>query len=106
VTRSDTLLQIKDAEVKAAQIVKDADEKHKQIVAAARREAVAKIQAAEEKQRQDYESAYAAEKSKISTQREEIIRKGNNEAQALNARAESKVNAVVDHLLAKFESSL
>ena len=105
-TRSDTLLQIKDAETKAAQIVKDAEDRHKQIVAAARREAVAKIQGAEEKQRSGYDSAYSAEKAKISTQREEIIRKGTIEAQAVNARAESKVNAVVDHLLAKFEQTL
>jgi V/A-type H+-transporting ATPase subunit G/H len=106
VTRSDTLLQIKDAEAKAAQIVKDAEDRHKQIVVAARREAVAKIQAAEDKQRADYESAYSGEKAKISTQRDEIIRKGTIEAQAVNARAESKVNAVVDHLLAKFEQTL
>lgn len=86
--------------------MKDAEDRHKQIVAAARREAVAKIQGAEEKQRSGYDSAYSAEKAKISTQREEIIRKGTIEAQAVNARAESKVNAVVDHLLAKFEQTL
>ena len=46
-TRADTLLQIKDAEAKASLIMKEADDKQKTIVAAARKEAIRKIQEAD-----------------------------------------------------------
>jgi V/A-type H+-transporting ATPase subunit G/H len=106
VTRADTLLQIKEAEAKAAQIVKDAEEKHKQVIAAARREAAVRIQAAEVKLKAEFESAFSAERAKISTQRDEIIRKGTIEAKSLTDRAESRVAKVVDDILEKFEQTL
>jgi len=57
VTRADTLLQIKDAEAKASQIMKEADDKQKTTVAAARKDAIRKIQDADEKQRSEFDAA-------------------------------------------------
>ena len=62
-TRADTLLKVKEAEAKAAQIVKDAQERQKVIVANARRDALSRIRDGEAKMKEDREKAIATEKS-------------------------------------------
>jgi V/A-type H+-transporting ATPase subunit G/H len=106
VTRADTLLQIKDAEAKASQIMIEADEKQKALVAAARKDAVRKIQAAEEKQRAEFETAYAAEKAKVSSQRDDILSKGKSEASAVKGKAEQNIPKAKAQLKQAFESNI
>ena len=105
-TRADTPLQIKDAEAKASQTMKEADEKQRTIVAAARKDAIRKIQDADEKQRSDFDVAYAAEKAKVSSQREEILEKGRREARELKSKAESNIPKAKSHLKQAFEGSI
>ena len=105
-TRADTLLQIKDAEAKASQIMVEADEKQKALIVAARKDAVRKIQDAEEKQRTESDSAYASEKMKVSSQREDILGKGKAEASALKAKAEQNIPKAKAQLKQAFEANI
>ncbi len=105
-TRADTLLQIKDAEAKASQIMIEADEKQRALVASARKDAVRKIQDAEEKQRVEFESAYAAEKAKVSSQRDEILRNGKAEASGVKGKAERNIPKAKEHLKQAFEANI
>jgi V/A-type H+-transporting ATPase subunit G/H len=106
VTRADTLLQIKDAEAKASQIMKEADDKQKTTVAAARKDAIRKIQDADEKQRSEFDAAYASEKATVSSQREEILEKGKREARELKSKAETNIPKAKSHLKQAFEGSI
>jgi V/A-type H+-transporting ATPase subunit G/H len=106
VTRADTLLQIKDAEAKASQIMIEADEKQKAVMAAARKDAIRKIQDADDKQRSEFDAAYASEKAKVSAQREEILEKGKLEARELKSKAESNIPKAKLQLKKTFEGSI
>lgn len=105
-TRADTLLQIKDAEAKAAQIVKDAQEKQRAIVANARRDAIKKIQDAEVQTREENERAFNSEKVKVTGTKAELINKGNAEAGQAKAGSSSRMSTVRAHLKESFEKSL
>jgi len=106
VTRADTLLQIKDAEAKATQIVKDAQEKQRAIVANARRDAIKRIQDAEVQMREDNDRAFNNEKAKVNSTKVELINKGVEEANQAKARSSSKMSAVRTNLKESFEKSL
>jgi V/A-type H+-transporting ATPase subunit G/H len=106
VTRADTLLQIKDAEAKASLIMKEADDKQKTIVAAARKDAIRKIQDSDDKQRLEFDAAYASEKANVSSQRDEILGKGNAEAKTIKAKAESNIHKAKLHLKHAFEGNI
>jgi len=106
VTRADTLLQIKDAEAKAAQTIKDAQEKQRVIVANARREAIKRIQDAELKMREDNERAFTEEKSKVSANKSDLISKGREEANQAKSHSSVKTSEVRHFLKESFERSL
>lgn len=84
----------------------EADEKQKALVAAARKDAVRKIQDAEEKQRAEFESAYAAEKAKVSSQREDILFKGREEASRVTGKAEQNIPKAKAQLKQAFEANI
>ena len=84
----------------------EADEKQKALVAAARKDAVRKIQDAEEKQRAESESAYAAEKAKVSSQRDDILFKGREEASRVKGIAEHNIPKAKALLKQAFESNI
>jgi V/A-type H+/Na+-transporting ATPase subunit G/H len=105
VTRADTLLQIKDAEAKAAQTIKDAQEKQRAIVAGARRDAIKRIQDAEIKMKEDNEMAFANEKAKVGANKSELIAKGREEANQAKARSTSKTSEVRQFLMGSFDRS-
>ena len=105
-TRADTLLQIKDAEAKASQIMIEADEKQRALVVAARKDAVRKIQDAEEKQRVEFESSYAAEKAKVSSQRDEILFNGRANASGVKGKAEHNIPKAKVLLKQAFEANI
>lgn len=105
-TRADTLLKIKDAETKAAQIVKDAQEKQRAIVANSRRDAIKRIQDAEVRMREDNDRAFANERVKVNSTKTELINKGVEEAKMVKSRSASKMSTVRMHLKESFEKSL
>ncbi len=74
--RSDILLQVKDAESKAQQIVKEAEEKQRATVTAARREAATRVNEADEKLRAEYDSRFAKERESIASEKQTYLNKG------------------------------
>jgi V/A-type H+-transporting ATPase subunit G/H len=91
VGKAESLLQIKDAEAKARQTLEQADEKHRAIIAAARREAVERSQKAEQELRAKTESALAQERKHLAAQREELLVKGKEEAARIEAKASDRI---------------
>lgn len=106
VGKSETLLQVKDAEAKAKLLIEQADEKQRSIIAAARREAIDKVQKAEEDLRSKKESALSQEKLALATQRDELLRKGNEEAAGINGKAKDRVPKAKSLLKQQFERTL
>ena len=104
--RADTLLKVKEAEAKAAQIVKDAQERQKVIVANARRDALARMRDGETKMKEDREKAIAAEKVKLDAARKEQMAKGNAEANMALSVSDSKIFAIRSYLKESFEKSI
>lgn len=105
-TRADTLLKVKEAEAKAAQIVKDAQERQKTIVSNARREAITRTRDAEAQRKEDRETAINTERVKLDALRKEKMAMGNAEAQKALSVPESKVLAIKAYLKESFEKSL
>ncbi len=89
--KDETLLQVKETEAKAKTIVEQAEERHRTIITSARREAAKRAQDAEIDLRSRSEAALASERGKIAVQREEIVVKGNEEAEKLGSRAKDSI---------------
>lgn len=106
VGKSETLLQVKDAEAKAKLLIEQADEKQRTIIAAARREAVDKVQKAEQDQRSKSESVLSQERVALASQRDELLRKGNEEAASINHKAKDRVPKAKTMIKQKFERTL
>jgi V/A-type H+-transporting ATPase subunit G/H len=106
VSRAETLLKIKEAEAKAKEIVSQAEEKAKATSAAARKEAVRIAHEAEETGKASYDSAYAAEKAKVATEREAIVKKGLAEAEQLKVKAKANIPKADTYLLEQFERTV
>jgi V/A-type H+-transporting ATPase subunit G/H len=106
VNRSDILLQVKDAESKAQQTVREAEEKQRAIITSARREAAARVKEAEEKLRAEHEARFAKERESIASERQAYLNKGKEEAAAVKAKADAKVPAAITHLMQSFERTL
>lgn len=104
--RSEILLQIKDAEAKAQQIVKEAEERQRATIAAARKEAATRMKEADERLKAEYEGRLAKERASIASERQALLNKGREEAEAIRKRAEANVPKVITHLLQSFERTL
>ncbi len=105
-TRADTLLKVKEAEAKAAQIVKDAQEKQKVIVANARRDALSRIRDGEANMKEDRERAIATEKVKLDAARKDQMAIGNADANKALTVSDSKIFAIKSYLKESFEKSI
>ena len=92
--KSETLLQVKDAESKAKQTIEQARTKEKEILSSARKEAVEKIQQAEKDLRSKSASELASQKASLASQKEGLLQKGNDDAAALES-AGSKEGRIV-----------
>jgi V/A-type H+/Na+-transporting ATPase subunit G/H len=106
VGKAETLLQIKDAEAKARQILEEADEKRKGIITAARREAVERSQKAEQELRAKTETALAQERKALAIKREELIVKGKEEASKTESKASGRISKAKLMILQDFERTL
>jgi len=106
VSRAETLDKIKDAESKAKETVKAAEERSSAIVAAARKEAVRKVTAAEDVMKADFDAAIAKERSKIASQRSELLNQGKEEADRLKVRSANNIPKAKNHLKERFERTV
>jgi len=106
VNRSDILLQVKDAEAKAQQIVKEAEEKQRTIISSARKEAATHANEADEKLRTEFDARLAKERETIAVEKLTYINKGKEEAAVVKAKAEAKIPNVTTHLMQSFERTL
>lgn len=104
--RSDILLQVKDAESKAQQIVKEAEEKQRAIVTSARKEAATRVNEADEKFRTEFDARFAKERESITAEKQTYLKKGNEEATSVKAKADERVPKVITHLMQSFERTL
>jgi len=103
VGKADALSQIKEAEAKAKKTLEEAGDKQKAIVASARREAMDKLQAAERDLRAKKEAALDNERKALATQRDELLRKGNDEAAKIEAEAAARVPMAKTKIKEHFE---
>mgnify|MGYP007121312023 CR=1 FL=1 len=87
--KSETLLQVKDAESKAKQTIEQARSKEKELLSSARKEAVDKIQ--QKDLRSKSASELASQKASLASQKEGLLQKGNDDAAALEAVAVKKI---------------
>jgi V/A-type H+-transporting ATPase subunit G/H len=106
VGKTETLLQVREAEEKAKQILEQADEKQRNILAAARREAVERMQSAETATRSKNEAALAREKKNLAVQKDELLKKGNEEAALLGAKAKDRIPKAKTYIKQHFERTL
>lgn len=106
VGKDQTLLQVKDAEAKAKRTIEEADERQKAVVAAARRDAVEKIQGAEKSLKEKNDAAIVVEKKQLASQREELMSKGKAEASKIKARATERIPKAKSFLKEHFERTL
>lgn len=104
--KAETLLQIKDAEAKARQILEEADEKQRSIVAAARREAVERSNKAEQELRAKTDATLAQEKKALAVKREDLIVKGKEEAAKTESKASARIPNAKITILQDFERTL
>ncbi len=106
VGKAETLLQVKDAEAKAKAIIEQAEEKQKQIVAAARRDALNKIQQAEQDLKVKNETAISIERKALTSQREQLMKKGHDEATHLGTKAKERIPKAKTYIKQQFERTL
>jgi vacuolar-type H+-ATPase subunit H len=106
VNRADTLLKIKDAEAKATQTVKDAQEKQKAIIATARRDAIKRVQDAETHMREENDKAFTNERTKVNSTKADLLNNGKEDAKQVRAKSVAKVGTIRAHLKESFEKSI
>jgi ATP synthase H subunit len=106
VSRAEILVKIKDAESKAKDIVTEAEEKSKGIVATARKESIRMIREAEEGMKEDNDSALAHERATIVSQRKELLKKGEEESERLKLKAASNIPRAKNYLKERFERTV
>jgi V/A-type H+-transporting ATPase subunit G/H len=104
--RDETLLQVRRAEEEAEQIIKEAQESQKAIIAAARRQAIKATQEGEERLRTEFDQTLSREKAKIASQREEILARGKDEGLRVRTQATTRADKVRDDLKDNFVRAL
>jgi V/A-type H+-transporting ATPase subunit G/H len=87
VSRAEILVKVKDAESRAKDYITDAEEKSKAIVANARKESVRMMREAEDELKASHDSALAQERAKIASQRNELLKRGEEESERLRVKA-------------------
>jgi len=105
-SRTDVLVEIKEAEASAKVAIGEAEAGKKVAVANARKEAVDRIQAAEAAARSRSEAKLAEEKSTLAVKRDEILEGGRKEADKLSKSSKTKIPKVKEFLNTEFERAL
>ncbi|MEA4978206.1 MAG: hypothetical protein VB016_06670 [Methanomassiliicoccaceae archaeon] len=105
-SRTEILTEIKDAEKAADAKVEKARSESREALSKARRDSVKKIQDEEAKIRSSTESKIAAKNKELQVKREELLREGRAQADALQKVSEAKMKEVKDFLNKEFERTL
>lgn len=105
-SRADTLLKIKEAESKAQEIMRQAEEQQKAIISSARRDAIRMMQEADDKMKVEFDAALASEKAKIASQRQETLKKGSEEADRLKSKAAINIPKAKKFMKESFERTV
>ena len=104
--RSDILLQVKDAESRAQQIVKGAEERQRAVITAARKEAAARMNESDQGLRAEFDARFAKERKSIAAEKQIYLDRGKEEAVAVKSKTEAKVPGVIIHIMQSFERTL
>ncbi len=105
-SRAEILVKVKDAESRAKDYITEAEEKSKAIVANARKESVRTIREAEDGMKADYDSALAHERATIASQRNELLKRGEEESVRLKVKAANNIPRAKNHLKERFERTV
>ncbi|HUV25051.1 MAG TPA: hypothetical protein VMW26_06455 [Methanomassiliicoccales archaeon] len=105
-SRAEILLKIKDAEQDAQQILFKAQERQKNIVSSARKEAVDMLLSAEANLREEHNSALSSERDRVTGLRNELLKKGKEEAAAIDKKSSELVKRAKIHLKSLFERTI
>lgn len=105
-SRTDILVEIKEAEANAKVIIEKAEADKKAAIANARRESVEKIQKAEADSRANFEKALADERKALESQRKKLLDEGDKEAKKLDKAVGTKMPKVKEFLNKEFERTL
>lgn len=105
-SRAEILLKIKDAEQDAQQILFEAQERQKNIVSSARKEAVDMLLSAEANLREEHNSALSSERDRVTGLRNELLKKGKEEAAAIDKKSSELVKRAKIHLKSLFERTI
>ncbi len=104
--KEQTLLQVREAEKKARDLILDAEEKQKSIVAAAHRDAAAKVQEAERELKMKRDSVLVNEEKELALEKEAQIAKGKDEANTIKVKANERVPKAKTYIKEHFERTL
>jgi vacuolar-type H+-ATPase subunit H len=105
-SRADTLVKIKEAESKARETIAAAEEKQKTVLAGARREAIRMMQEADDRMKAEYEAAMDKERHAMDDKRQQLLRKGSDEAAKLMSKAASNVPKAKARIKEVFERTI
>jgi len=106
VSRAETLLRVKDAEAKAKEILAEAEDKRRSLLAAARRDAIQLVQQEEDKLRAQQDASLTKEKAAVGEARQKLLKKGSDEAARLMSSASGNVPKAKAHLKQSFERAV
>ena len=105
-SRTDVLVEIKEAEANAKVAIEKAEADKKAAIANARRDSVDRIQTAETDARSSSEARMAKERETLAVTRNEILETGNKEAAKLSKTSGAKIPKVKEFLNKEFERVL
>ncbi len=106
VGKVDTLSRIKEAENEAKSTLAEADAKSMSVIAAARKEALEKVQSAEAARRAKSADTIDQEKKSLAEKHAELLRKGNEEASAISSKANERILKAKTYIEGNFERAL
>lgn len=105
-SRAEILVKVKDAESRAKDYITEAEEKSKAIVANARKESVRMMREAEDGLKAGHDSALAQERAKIASQRNELLKRGEEESERLRVKAANNIPRAKNYLKERFERTV
>ena len=106
VGKVDTLSRIKEAENEAKRTLAEADANSMSVIAAARKDAVEKVQNAEASLRAKSADIIDQEKKSLAEKHAELLRKGNEEAAGISSKAKERVPKAKMYIRQNFERAL
>lgn len=101
--KAEILQQIKAAEEQVRTMVKDAEERRKQLQAEGKRRALEKIESADSLLKKQLEARTAEARARVEIRRKALLEEGAKKAEALSASAKRNSAKLKDFVLTEFE---